>query len=147
MGGWLNDKISVQKVGAIALAGYMLAVIFSLIGVNFPETVVPVMIAAFLWGFQEAYIQNWITVVCSRIYQGALEAFIINKQFHCVTLVLYELMLLIWSPSMDVILPLILIMCVPCLISVPFIKEELRSKQASIHVKEPTDPASEVMAA
>ena len=89
LAGSLSDKIGIRKVGSIALAGYMMSVLMSLVAINYNETVVPVMFAAFFWGFQEAYIQNWITVVCSKVYKGALETFIINKQFHCLTLCLY----------------------------------------------------------
>lgn len=121
--GDLSDKIGVQKVGAIALASYTLAVVMSLLAFNYYQTVVPVMIAAFFWGFQEAYIQNWITVVCSRTYKGALEAFVINKQFHSLTMCMYELILIIWYPPMETIIPVLIFLIVPCLIALPFIEE------------------------
>jgi MFS family permease len=70
--GRLSDTLTIQKVGAIALSFYYIGVILSQIAISFHETVVPVMLAAFFWGFQESYIQNWITVVCSRTYRGAL---------------------------------------------------------------------------
>jgi MFS family permease len=84
--GRLSDTLAIQKVGAIALSFYYMSVILSQIAISFHETVVPVMLAAFFWGFQEAYIQNWITVVCSRTYRGALESFVINKQQQAVPL-------------------------------------------------------------
>jgi|JI6StandDraft_1071083.scaffolds.fasta_scaffold00732_27 MFS family permease len=121
--GDLSDKIGVQKVGTIALASYTLAVTTSLLAVTYHETVVPVMFAAFFWGFQEAFIQNWITVVCSRTYKGALEAFVINKQFHSLTMCLYELMLIVWYPPMEIIIPVLIFLVVPSVIAIPFIEE------------------------
>jgi predicted MFS family arabinose efflux permease len=93
--GQLSDALTIQKVGVVALSSYYMSVILSQISMSSHETVVPVMLAAFLWGFQEAYIQNWITVICSRTYRGALESFVINKQFHSLTLCLYELILIL----------------------------------------------------
>jgi predicted MFS family arabinose efflux permease len=49
--GRLSDKFGIQKVGSIALCGFYLAVIISQLGVSYHETVVPVMFAAFFWGF------------------------------------------------------------------------------------------------
>lgn len=72
MSGRLSDKLGIQKVGAIALCSFYIAVIISQLALVYHETVVPVMFAAFFWGFQEAYIQNWITVVCSKTHKGAL---------------------------------------------------------------------------
>jgi hypothetical protein len=81
------------------------------------------MFAAFFWGFQEAYIQNWITVVCSRTHKGALEAFVINKQFHSLTICLYEIVLILLKPSLDIVMPTLLVLGLTCILSLPFIKE------------------------
>jgi predicted MFS family arabinose efflux permease len=50
--GTLSDKLNTKKVGAIALASYTISLAMSLLAVDFCDTVVPVMIAAFFWGFQ-----------------------------------------------------------------------------------------------
>jgi hypothetical protein len=81
------------------------------------------MTAAFFWGLQEAYIQNWITVVCSKTYKGALESFVINKQFHSFTLCLYEIILIFDHPPMEILLPILLFLGLPCLLSLPYIEE------------------------
>lgn len=50
--GHLSDKLSVQKVGALALSFYFMSCILSMVAVSYHETVVPVMAAAFFWGLQ-----------------------------------------------------------------------------------------------
>jgi hypothetical protein len=52
LGGYLCDIMTNQKVGAIILSLYYLGVLLSMIGLVYFETVVAVMLAAFIWGFQ-----------------------------------------------------------------------------------------------
>jgi MFS family permease len=52
LAGRLSDTLTIQKVGVIALSFYYMSVILSQIAMSFHNTVVPVMLAAFLWGFQ-----------------------------------------------------------------------------------------------
>jgi hypothetical protein len=122
LAGRLSDTLTIQKVGVIAVSFYYMSVILSQIAMSFHETMVPVMLAAFLWGLQEAYIQNWVTVICSRTYGGALESFVINKQFHSLTVCIYEIVLIFLQPSLDILLPALLLLGVPCILSLPFIK-------------------------
>jgi len=49
--GRFSDKLSIRKVGAIALSAYIIAVSMSILAVTYNNTVVPVMISAFFWGF------------------------------------------------------------------------------------------------
>jgi hypothetical protein len=46
--GHLSDTLTIQKVGVIALSFYYMSAILNLIGMSFHETLVPVMLAAFL---------------------------------------------------------------------------------------------------
>jgi hypothetical protein len=120
--GHLSDTMTIQKVGSIALSFYYMSIILSQLAFTFHETVIPVMLAAFFWGLQEAFIQNWIMVVCSRTYRGALESFVINKQFHSLTLCIYEIVLILLHPSLNILLPVLMFLGVPCLLSLPFIE-------------------------
>lgn len=63
-------------------------------------------------------------MVCSRTYKGALEAFVINKQFHSFTLCIYEGILIFVHPPMEILLPVLLFLGLPCLLSLPYIEED-----------------------
>ena len=62
-------------------------------------------------------------MVCSRTHKGALEAFVVNKQFHSLILCLYEMVLIVFKPSFDILMPVLLVLGLAFTLSLPFINE------------------------
>lgn len=56
----------------------------------------------------------------------------INKQFHSLTICLYEIVLILLKPPLEVILSTLLFLGLLCLLSLPFVKEEDASNKESL---------------
>lgn len=88
IGGKLCDIAPMKRVCQIGLVGFILSCLAAFLGyfiMNYYVT----MIIVIMWGFQLCYISSCLMVCCSKLYNGAPEAFGIVNQFHCLSFLIY----------------------------------------------------------
>lgn len=56
-------------------------------------------------------------VICSRLYEGKVEAFAITKQFHCISFIIYEVVALSTNNSLDIkyIMMVLIVFAIPAI--------------------------------
>ena len=68
-----------------------------------------------MWGFSIYFLEGWLSIVISRNYHGASEAFSVNKQLNAFFFIIFQIAVF----STENILPLKSIMLGLALLSVP----------------------------
>jgi len=61
------------------------------------ETLAYSYFLGFVWGFGWHYMDGWLWVTCSKIFEGKLEAFALNKFIHSMSFVIYQVALIIYG--------------------------------------------------
>lgn len=87
-GSRLCDIISMLRVCLLGLSLYVVSCFPAFLGYLFSSYYLA-MVVMVIWGFQFCYIFSALMVCCSKLYNGAAEAFAVVSQFHCLSFLLY----------------------------------------------------------
>lgn len=96
LSGFLSDYIPVLKegiVGYLFIAGTMLLTILKNY-VHF-ETITFALVIGFLWGVALYFLEGWIFVCCTKVYDGKIEGYAIVKQLHTGSFILFQIYMII----------------------------------------------------
>lgn len=121
------DRIQIQTMGGIGISLFLITCQSALISYHTLNEYF-VYVVSFLWGFIQSYIQSWIIVVCSRNYKGRSESFVINKQFHFLTMCIYQMLVIYGTKNFSILLYILLFLAVPCIMSLSMLKTEEEQK-------------------
>ena len=96
LGGKLCDKFEIKSVSTASIC--LNIVVYGLILVaSLVEQLALSLVVSFVFGFQFYFLTGCLMVICSRLFEGDSESFAIVQQFHCLFVVIYEVVTLLTS--------------------------------------------------
>lgn len=115
--------MDIKTIGGIALSMYLAVCQLSVMSTQLKNEVF-VYFISFFWGFMHSYLENWVIVCCSRNYKGKLESFSINKQFHSLTVCVYQLIVIFGTQDLRLILTMMTFLTIVCIPSLTLLRSE-----------------------
>ncbi|EAR85362.1 MFS transporter (macronuclear) [Tetrahymena thermophila SB210] len=100
--GKLADKFNIYKIAIIATITVQIALLLSFLGLYTNSYLVCFFVAA-CWGFNDCFLQNVTSVICSKDYEGQLEIFQINRFLQSITVAIVQIINVLLKNSPDYI--------------------------------------------
>lgn len=136
LSGILSDKIKVNEVGILGFLFIILTLLMTLLN-NFAElsTITYALVIGFMWGVSKYFLEGWIFVCCSKVYNGKTEAFAIAKQLHSFSFIIFLIYMIITNSNIYftgfvTFLILLTIICILCCRNLKALVQEKESANA-----------------
>ncbi len=135
LGGYLSglwsDKYPIMKVGKSSFLVISVCMLLSIpVSMGLVTSFIYSCFLGFSLGFAWHYMDGWLWVTCSKIFEGKLEAFALNRLIHSISFVVYQIVLIVCGSNGTVhfIRNLFIILIGLMIISLHCITKEEKSK-------------------
>ena len=122
LSGYLSDKLKIKNAGILALLVYILCCLGTFVTINFISLEGGIIIG-FCWGVEKYFIEGWLYITCAHYYLGKLESFAILKQFHSLSFVIFQIILIInQNINLNITMGIFLFFAIPCFYGLKHLK-------------------------